>query len=504
MSVVNATNLVATLNLPRPPWEHQKEEWALSVDMPERLLYWEMGTGKTTTATVWTRLKYRQLGSVEKTLILGPLGTLKGWLDDYKRNSPASVHSTAVIAAGTGKKKMPGKKRAELILDPANKIIITNYESLTMPDVIDALKKVAPKIIVADEIHRLKNPRSKRLKGLLSFSDKSHYRLGLTGTPILKDLMDVWAQMRVVDRGRRFGKNFVTQYRNLYFYDKNAGMAGNSNYFPNWVLKPGVEKEVPAKMRELVSRKTKDECLTLPPRVTVVLDVELSAEQQRCYDEMEEELIASVVQGEATASNALVRILRLRQIMCGFMPVETMDEDPEPTRIVRFKENPRLDTLRDVLEDLPQGKKIIIWSTFTANYPVLRELCEELGLGYAEYTGQTKDKDGEKARFIEDPNCVALLANPQAGGTGVDGLQAVCDYYTYFDRSHNAEHYWQSRDRIHRGGCEVHKKITELHLIAKGTFDEEIYNCLVNKEEFAGKVLERLRSKYAKQEAMEG
>ena len=487
--------LVESLKLPRPPWQHQAVEWELSKDRNERLLLWQMGVGKTTTATVWLRIKYRQRGKIDRTLVLAPLATLSGWLADFQRNAPATVASQAVIVAGSGKKKMPGKKRAELILAGAQRILLTNYETLTMPEPLAALKTFPPVHLVLDEIHRLKNPSSKRLKGLLSFSDKAETRLGLTGTLVLNSFMDVWAPIRVIDSGKRFGTNFYSQFRDKYFLDLNAGMRGKSHYFPDWQPHAGLEQVIAEKLNSLASRKTKEECLDLPPRVVAHVEVGLSAEQQRLYDEMNDDLVSSVERGEATASNALVKLLRMRQIICGFLPIESTDEDPQPARIERFKENQRLDALSDIMEDVCGQSKLVVWSTFRANYPALRKLCEDLKLEYAEYHGETKDKDGNKRKFIEDPKCRVLLANPQAGGTGVDGLQAVSSYCVYFDRSHSAEHYWQSRDRLHRGGAEVHDKITEIHIVACNTIDEEILLALERKENAAEAILSRIKAK---------
>ncbi len=500
---------LAALKLPRPPWGHQLEEWKESAEQPERFLAWDMGTGKTTTATVWLRLKFRQENAVVKTLIIAPKATHDGWYEDFRRNTPPHVFDKVVIAAQVGKKQMPGKKRIEVILKPENKIVITNYESLGMKDVVGAMKEAGFTAIVCDELHRLKNPTSVRLKGLLTFSDRASYRLGLTGTPILNSQMDVWAQMRFVDRGRRFGTNFFSQFRDKYFIDKNKGMLTGTKaqrlaYFPDWQPLPELAQIVADKMNSISSRKIKAECLTLPPRVVVPIDVELGSEQQRLYDEMEEDLVAEVLAGEATASNALVKILRMRQIICGFMPLDNAD-DPSEQRIVRFKENPLLDALFEIIEDVKaQGAKIVVWSTFQANYPALRLLCERLKVGFAEFHGQIKDKDAEKKRFMEDPDCIVMLANAKAGGVGVDGFQKVASYCAYFDKTHSAEEYWQSRDRIHRGGSEVHAKITEYHLHAKGTISLDITAALERKENTAEFILERIRLKHGKAKALEG
>ena len=158
-----------------------------------------------------------------------------------------------------------------------------------------------------------------------------------------------------------------------------------------------------------------------------------------------------------------------------------------------------MERLRELLETITVENKVVVWANFRPNYPQLRALCDELGVGYAELTGDTKDRQAEIERFKIDPKCRVFLSNPQAGGTGVDGLQHAASYCIYYDRSHNLAHYLQSRDRIHRGGSEVHSKITEIHLLAASTIDQDILDALERKENFAEDVIKRIKEKYGKQ-----
>lgn len=492
---LSAEEIKAALKFSRPPLDHQLEEWAASQDLNERLLVWEMGTAKTTAAIGWLRLKYRHYGKLGNTLILAPLATLTSWTREFSLGAPETVTKHIAIAAGMGKKKLPGKKRADLILKEESKIILTNYASLNMPEVLKALQQKGFEYIVVDEIHEFKGYDSKRLKNLLTFSDRAHFRLGLTGTLILNGYMDVWAPFRIVDKGKRLGPNFYA-FRRKYFVDVNAG--NHFTPYPDWQPRPECATAIPAIISTLASRKKKEECLTLPPRVTMQEETELGEDQQRAYDEMEEELVAEVMSGEATASNALVRLLRMRQIISGFLPVESL-EDPGASQVHYFKSNPRFDRLRELAQQIAGENKLVIWANFRAIYPKLREMCEELGYGFAELTGDTKDRQAEIDRFQRDSGCRIFLANPQAGGTGVDGLQHVANYCLYYDRSHNLAHYLQSRDRVHRRGSEVHTSVTELHLVAPGTIDVDIHTALLRKESFAENVLERLRSRYGRQ-----
>lgn len=495
MDMHQKTALLESLKLPRKAYEHQAEEWVLSEPMQNRLLLWDMGTGKTLTAVVWLRLKYRRRQGCGPTLILAPLATLSGWLREFKANAPANVFDGVVIAAGQGKKKLSGAKRAELILKDTSKIVVTNHDCLNLSPALEAMKKKGFKDIVVDEIHRFKDPRSQRFKNLLSFSDRAENRLGLTGTVILKNYMDVWGPFRIVDKGRLFGTNFYSHFRNKYFVDRNAGGFGGN--YPDWQPKKGIENEISNMMAVVASVKRKEECLSLPPRVVMRIDVPLSAEQERLYEEMRDELVAEAEGGDATATNALVKLLRLRQILCGFIQLERDAETGAPGDVVTLEENPRLEALAEILPDILAETKVVIWSTFRANYPKLRKMVDSvLGYegGWAELTGDTKDREGELRRFQEDPKCRVFLSNPKAGGTGVDGLQHVSSCCIYFDRDHNAGDYWQSRDRIHRGGSEKHASIREIHLVTPDTVDEDILEALERKENFAENILQRVRS----------
>lgn len=492
--MLSGEEIKSALKLTREPWPHQVDEWVASQDILNRGLRWDMGTGKTVEAVGFLRLKYRKYQNVGPTLILAPLSTLAAWKAEFLRSSPEGVHSKVVVAAGMGKKKMSGKKRAALIAEDTSRIVITNHASLTMPDVVEAFKKKGFEYIVIDEIHEFKGHDSKRLKNLLSFSDRANCRLGLTGTLLLNNFFDVWGPCRILDGGARFGTNFYSHFRRKYFFDANAGAPANV-YYPDWQPMEGMADLVAEKLASLFSDVQKHLCMQLPPRIIMREEVELSEEQQKLYDEMEDFLITSVERGDATASNALVKILRMRQIISGFVSVKPEDDPAQIDHVI--KSNPRLDRLAELLAELTQAHKVVVWSNFRANYPRLRELAEQLGVGFAELTGDTKDRQGEIERFQKDPKCRLFFANPQAGGTGVDGLQHVASYCVYFDRSHNLAHYLQSRDRIYRGGSEVHQTITEIHLVAPDTVDEDILTALEGKENFADDVLERVRLRHA-------
>lgn len=473
------------LKFSRPLWEHQKDAIKRFAVSNAAALFWDVGTGKTTAAIGILRAKYASAQEVLPTLILTKTAVVWNWEKEFKNNSPEKVHITVSVLYGKGSRKLSGKERIKLLDDPEKRIFIVNHEALTIKGFPEALAKKCFRCIVVDESQSFKNHKAKRLQALLRFSDMAKFRIILTGTPVLQSLLDLWAQFRFLDSGKTFGNNFFV-YRNTYFIDKNAGMPPG-RYFPNFVPKPSAAKDVADKIARLAMHVEKEKCLSLPPLVKMREDVELSDDQRRLYDQMKNELVAYVKGDEATASNALVGVLRLLQILSGHLKLDSGE-------VVHTKGNPRLDRLGELLEEITPAHKVIVWTTFRETYKDIRALCEKMGLGFAELTGDTKDRQGEIERFQSDENCRVFIGNPKAGGVGVDGLQHAASYAIYYSRGYALEDRVQSEGRNYRGGSEKHEKITHIDLVASNTLDEDVLAALERKQNFGDVVLERLKN----------
>jgi DNA excision repair protein ERCC-6 len=208
----------------------------------------------------------------------------------------------------------------------------------------------------------------------------------------------------------------------------------------------------------------------------------MATDQAKMYRSMEKDFVA-YLNGEACiASIALTKALRLQQIACGFF----MNDEGE---VVRYAKNPRLDALKEVLEQICPGSKAIVWATFRGSYDDIASVCDSLKLSHVSLYGGMSDKQRQESidSFQTDPNVHVMIANQAAGGTGVNLTAA--SYSVYFSRSWNLEHDAQSEARCHRGGSEVHEKITRVDLVCPGSIDEEILNALSRKENLANNIL---------------
>lgn len=461
-------------------WKHQELAVQAAAMTNHYALFFDPGLGKTFTTISILRNKFNEHKKFFKTIIVAPIIVLQNWKDEWAKFSkvdPANI----VVLVGSGKDRIRELRKArERCKDQL--IVITNYEALvTINGFYEDLLDWGPEVVVLDESHRVKNPQSKRTKQAIRLCDHAKFKYILSGTPVLNTPMDVFSQFRCLDGGETFGRNFFV-FRAQYFWDKNAGMP-KDRYFPAWVPREDTAEKLNALIYRKGMRAVKAECLDLPPLIKKKIYIELSTEQKRLYKEMAEDFIAFLKDKACTAQLAITKMLRLQQILTGFITMEGGEDH-------LLKTTPREDALAELLEDLTPGHKVIVWCVFKQNYAQVRRVCEKLKIGYVEGHGQigTKEKYENVDKFNNDPNVRVLIGNPKAMGIGINLISA--SYSIYFSRSHSLEDDLQSEARNYRGGSEIHEKITRIDLVAPGTLDEKILESLDKKMNIAEEILE--------------
>lgn len=460
------------------PWKHQIEGVERALDARDFAFFYEMGAGKTKTTIDTLRNIYAREKRVMRTLILCPIVVCENWRREFKVHS--KVGHLAHVLGGSEKKRIEDF-RLKCSTRPSH-FFVTNYEALQMKGLLQELINWQPEILVCDESQRLKNHDSIRAKMAAMLSRNTRHNFILSGSPILNSPMDIFSQYRVLDRGETFGQNFF-QFRARYFYDKNAGMP-SQRHFPDWRIRPDIIEWFSGAIYAKAMRVMKEDCLDLPDLVRVEVPVELSKEQRRVYDEMKDDFIAFLSGGEAvTAQVAIVKALRLQQIATGYAKTEEGEE-------VAFKENPRLKALEEMLDDIPETEKVIVWATFHENYRQIAKLLEKKGIAFTELHGGVSGKERQKNidafQGVGGPR--VIIANQAAGGVGVNLTRA--SYAIFYSRNFSLEQDMQAEARNHRGGSEIHHKITRIDLVARDSIDEIVATALNNKMDMAEKILE--------------
>lgn len=464
------------------PWTHQLEAISQALTQNDFAFFMEMGTGKTATTINVLRARYGAKKRLMRTLILCPIVMVETWKREIGVHSKCADHVITLTGPGSGR----AKALAEVIKSNQDKIIITNYEALQMKEVYLKLVEYNVEILVCDESQRLKSYKAQRTKLTMGLADKASHRYLLSGTPILNNAMDIFAQYRIMDGGDTFGTNFFS-FRGKYFFDKNAGMP-IQQYFPNWQPLPGIEKTFNQLIYKKAVRYLKKDCLDLPPLIRKKIYVGLGPEQKRMYDDMRRDFIAYLGEKACVATIALTKALRLQQILSGFCVT-----DAGVTQV--YAKIPRLEALHDLLETITPNAKVIVWCVFKENYKSISEVCRDLGVEHTMLIGGMTDKTRTASidKFQKDPGCRVMVANQQAGGVGV--TLTAASYSIFYSRGFSLEADLQAEARNHRGGSEIHDKVTRIDLVAKDTIDETILEALYRKEDLANNIL-RLRDTF--------
>lgn len=469
------------------PWAHQLKAIELAKDRNEFALFFEQGCGKTSTLINILRHKYeKKANGLISTLILCPVIVLENWKREFEAHSdipPWNIH----ILTGSGFDRLCDFER---FIEPApGRIVITNYESLLMEALFKKkLLPWAPQIVVLDESHKCKDLSAKRTKRVVELGDRAHSRFILSGTPIINSAFDIYSQFRFLDGGETFGKSFWA-FRNEYFVDKNQHKPRHA-YFPNWVIRPGALQEINKKVYTKAMRVTKAEALDLPPLVRQIVDVELSGEQKRAYDQLEVDAVSYFNGAEMSADLAITKALRLQQLVTGFFKA-----DDGTTHV--FDKNPRIAALEEVLDNIGPDHKVIIWAVFKHNYADIRRLLDSKNIGHVSVTGEQTTEEKQRAvDLFNKPGNTArvLIGHPASGGIGVN--LTIADYSIFYSRGFSLENDLQAEARNHRGGSERHQSITRIDLVAPGTTDEIVLTALSAKQDVSEAILKYMKGGY--------
>jgi SNF2 family DNA or RNA helicase len=471
----------------RTLWKHQQEAFERAKDLQHFGLFFDPGVGKTATTITIMRHKFNLAKRYLRTLVFAPPVVLKQWKEEFKFYSKMD-QERIIVLSGSGSQRLKTflKHAYDEQSNPRGCIFVLNYETLLMKPAYDAFMKWMPEVVVCDEAHRLKNPKAKRTKLMVDLAAQAHLKYILTGTPVLNSPMDLFSQFEIMDGGQTFGRNFFA-FRARYFVDKNAGMP-RDRYFPRWEIRSGALEEISGLISAKSMSVRKSDALDLPPLVKEVIKIEMTPDQRKLYSSMKQDLIAFMGDEACVATMALTKALRLLQISSGYVKLVDGKEVP-------VEDNPKLAALEDLLEDIAENHKVIVWASFRQNYADIRGLCQKLGLGFVELHGEVSEKkrDENVQAFRKDPKVRVLIGHPGSGGVGVNLVEA--SYMIYYSRTFSLEHELQSEARAHRGGSHIHEKITRIDLICENSLEEEVAKKLASKEEVSFKILQDIKDR---------
>lgn len=446
------------------PWTVQKNAFAKGLLQRVFALFMIMGSGKSKVAIDLCSERWCR-GEIDAMLLFSPKGVHAQWIE---KQFPihCSIPYSATIWGDKNGKNGEGLE----ILSMNHEASITARGKQAIQDFINRWPLYA---VVVDESHKIKNPSAQRTKALIALGEGANFKLILTGTPIAKNLIDLWSQFKFLD-WKIIGHKYMTTFRNAFCIMggwQGKVIVGHRNV-----------KELYRIIEPYVYRCTKED-LGLPPKIYATRTFEMGPKQRRAFNELKSSFSTQLENGDlVSVANAAVLLTRLQQITRGRVHESKANFD----RV----ENPALTCLMEALDEA-EDEKVIIWCKFQED---VQDIMEALGDKARDYYGPTKDKDRDKnkAAFC-DPNSGVqyLVGTPDAMGTGTDGLQEVCSLSMYYSNSHNAIHRWQSEDRIDRMGNSGTSRYIDI--ICRGGIDAGLRRNLRDKKSVSDMTLDDVR-----------
>jgi len=528
------------------PFDHQIDGLAHLLNYPRFALYWDAGTAKT---KVLVDLK--RCHPDKRMLVMTPKVTVQNWVREVNMHAKGELRAVAfqgdpeqkrdivrrykeydVLVASYGTARNLGHPRLypatlaalkqaqaagvpmsenalvtlirgiRFVSDPDRQLQLALAWALGSPikhvcDFAEAESKYSPqwlkdidfKIIVADESHNLNNTSSQQTKAALALSKQASHRYLMSGTPTLGDPRHLYPQMKflspaiIPEDWLKFSDMFLVRSpwnKRIVTGFKNINILND-------------------RVNRVAIRKTKEECLDLPPRTIIDIPVELSAEQKKLYNKLVGDMSVDLqdffsTENTLAVQNAAVLLNKLAQVTSGFVIdsqkkadicdkcehlVKCVDQNIQPyttkCQVVQkappgalnvLKEQPKLEVLEGLLDKILANdkSKVIIWGLYHAELDMISELLEKRKWNFVR--GGEGNVQKKIDAFNLDPECRVYLGQV-ATGIGITLNSAT--YMIYYALPWSLGHYLQSIDRNYRAG-QV-EKTTVYRLIAALTVD---------------------------------
>lgn len=454
--------------------ELHKYQWRMVdwiLDNRKCALWAGVGLGKTvTTLTAIKTLLLRK--SSTKVLIVAPLRVAKFvWPSEINRWE--HLHELRhVVLHGT-------KKQREELLNTTCEIHIINKEMVTwLVDEMAKRGKWPYDTVVVDEATCVKSPKSKRFKSLRMAYHHTLRMIQLSATPAPNGLLDLWAQMHLLDAGERLEKT-ITRYKDTYFIGDYMGY--------NFVPRPGAPEAIYKKVEDKCLTLKSEDYLELPKCNYNTIELVMDNSMADAYEELEKEFVLELEAGTITASQAAVLSGKLLQFCGGavYVPEEyqelSLGNIGESDFWVEVSTQ-KLDALKDLVSEMA-GQPLLVAYNYKHE---LKRLMREFPQGRVLYT--KKDEDDWNHRKIP-----LMFVHPASCGHGLN-LQYGGNNLVWFGTTWNLEHYDQLIGRLDRQGQT--KPVFIHHLVFKGSIEERVMLRLKDKSITQHDLLNAMKDKY--------
>lgn len=449
------------------PHDYQKYCIDRIVNDPAVGLFLRPGLGKTSiTLTAINILRYLRW-EVSRVLVIAPKKVAEATWSKEAAKWEHLRHLKIVTVLGST------AKRINALNTPAD-VYVINRENV--PWLVDYYKQAWPfDMLVCDEATSFKNPQSKRFKALRLIRRFCKKVVLLTGTPSSTGLMDLWAQVYLLDEGARLGKT-ISQYRERYFTANTHG-----GHFTDYKPKSDAETAVLDAISDICVSMKAEDYLELPECVEHEIPVVLDGKAKREYEQFERDLLLEIEDETITAQGAAVLTGKLLQFCNGAV----YNADRQPVSVHDCK----LDAYMELLEQL-DGESVITFYSFKSDLDRLLEKLNKTKKRVRVYSGPQDEEDWNAGRID------VLLAHPASCAYGLN-LQAGGRHIVWFGLNWSFELNDQGKCRLWRQGSEYDKVFIH-YLIAQGCVDEDVMAAIRSRADTHETVMSALKARIRK------
>lgn len=454
---------------PEPFFVHQRACFLLGVAYPKFAFWMEPGTGKSRLALELLR-HWQAEGKLKVALILAASETaIVEWENEHahwgieipyvslfnssskdKWEKVADIESGIIIATYAGFVRMlstakPHKK------DPTKTKLTPN------PTLINRFRKKI-NTLVMDESSASAHRESLVYRLCYQFSKTVDFLYQLDGHPLGRDPTALWSQLKLIDKGWALGET-LGLYRAALFEEKKNYWGGLEYKFP--------KENEPTLQRFIKHRSISyltSECVDLPKLVQSIVEVKLPYTA--------EAYCASFIKHVKQTRGGLVErksaFLRMRQVSSGF--VGFMDDETGEKAEVEFDVNPKLDKLVQLIQQIPEGEKFIVFHEFTHSGRLICKALKAAGIEHVWLWGGCANKRSARRKFQTLEHIKGMVLNHRLGARSLNLQRA--NHVIYFESPVPVIARVQSQRRCHRAGQLRTVYMTDL--VCQGTADTHI------------------------------
>ena len=451
---------------------------------------------------------------IDRLLIVGPLSSFGPWETEFEECFGRASISKRLVG-GVDK----SEKQNYLISKYPAELTLISYASLiSLQKEIGFFLRNNKVMVVLDEAHKAKNSSGGVIaQAVLEMSKYCKSRIVLTGTPAPNGYEDIYNMFKFIWPNKNVMGFEVNQLRDITATGNQARITRLiDNISPFFI-------------------RIRKSDLNIPPAtIHPPVYVSMGPLQQRIYDFIEKKYMDEfMADGAADTSSrfksalAQARTIRLMQAASDpamlraplreffedeEFPIESyqsIDDSDVLKSILEYEANEvpaKYVAVKQLVDDiLTDNGKVVIWAAFIHTIHGLKKYLESNGIPCQELYGATPiEREGidddelvltrEKiVNAFQSQNCPfkVIIANPFAVAESIS-LHKACHNAIYIERSFNAAHFVQSKDRIHRYGLKPDTITNYYYIISRDTVDETIDARLAEKERRMTEIMESM------------